>query len=53
MHFFSEKQAKVVSEVIDLFDPPVRARKLDNTAAFQCLWYALHSGVAWKYVPVI
>jgi hypothetical protein len=25
----SEKQAKVVSEVIDLFDPPVRARKLD------------------------
>jgi putative transposase len=37
--------------VIDVFDPPLRARKLSNKAAFQCLWYALNTGVAWKYVP--
>jgi putative transposase len=52
MQFAPPQQLDFVSEVIDLFDPPLRARKLCNKDAFQCLWYALNTGVAWKYVPV-
>jgi hypothetical protein len=51
MHIGPPKQLELVAEVIDVFDPPLRARKLSNKAAFQCLWYA-NTGVAWKYVPV-
>jgi transposase len=51
MDLVPKDQLEFVAKVIDKFDPPLRARKLDNKTAFQCLCFALLTGVAWKYVP--
>lgn len=40
-----------VAAIIDKYDPPIRKRKLDNKTAFQCLCFALQTGVAWRHVP--
>lgn len=52
MQYLPQKQLDFVSDVIDMFDPPLRHRKLSNKTAFECFCYALRTGVAWKYVPV-
>ena len=41
-----------LSACFDLFDPPQRARKLDNKTALSCLLFLLETGVAWKHLPV-
>ncbi len=41
----------LVSDLFDRFDPPKRARKLDNKTAIECLLFVIKTGVAWKHAP--
>lgn len=47
-----DHQLDYVSALIDIFDPPLRQRKLDNRNAFKQLCFVLRTGASWKDVPV-
>ena len=49
MHSMSVEQ---LSAIFDVFDPPKRARKLDNATALSSLLFVLETGIAWNRVPV-
>ena len=49
MHSMNLEQ---LSAVFDMFDPPKRARKLDNKTALSCLLFVVETGIAWNRVPV-